>query len=72
MNVCWCGGIVSMARTGSHHELLGVVSWGKGCGLAGFPGVYTKITAIHPWLMKILSEKNQLGSSPPKMTRPDR
>jgi hypothetical protein len=68
----WRGNAVSKERTGSNFELLGVVSYGHGCGRAGIPGVYTKITAIHPWLVGILREKNQLANSPPKGTRPDR
>jgi Trypsin len=49
---------VSNARNGVNHELLGLVSWGKGCGRSGYPGVYTKITAIYPWLMDVLSGRH--------------
>jgi hypothetical protein len=63
--------IVSKERTGVHYELLGLVSWGKGCGRAGFPGVYTKITAIYDWLLDILNQKNHVAAAANDI-RPDR
>lgn len=33
--------------------LLGVVSWGKGCGLAHFPGVYSDVRASRKWIHSI-------------------
>ncbi|KAF1323956.1 Serine protease trypsin-like protein, partial [Globisporangium splendens] len=30
--------------------LIGVVSWGNGCGLAGYPGVYARVSVVRSWI----------------------
>ncbi|XP_068619542.1 venom serine protease Bi-VSP-like isoform X2 [Battus philenor] len=41
----------------THFYQIGVVSYGKKCAEAGFPGVYTRVTVFVPWLEKTLLGK---------------
>jgi secreted trypsin-like serine protease len=37
----------------SHGRLVGLVSWGTGCGQAGHPGVYTRVSSIMAQVSKV-------------------
>lgn len=34
------------------YQLIGLVSWGKGCALTGYPGVYTYVSYLRRWIKK--------------------
>lgn len=40
------------------YTVLGATSWGRGCGDAGYPGVYTHIRNLLPWITDKLKKNN--------------
>ena len=52
----FCCLLASNWATGSQYELLGLVSKGWECTSRGYPSIYTKISAIYPWLMEIIKD----------------
>ena len=52
------GGPLTVIKTGLlNYELVGVTSWGESCGMAGKPGVYTRVTKFLPWIHKTTALK---------------
>ncbi|KAL7520077.1 hypothetical protein ACHAWX_004823 [Stephanocyclus meneghinianus] len=47
---------------GTDDILVGVVSWGVGCGLPDFPGVYARISQSYAWINNVVCSRS---SNPP-------
>ncbi|XP_024945953.1 transmembrane protease serine 9 [Cephus cinctus] len=49
------GGPLHISGTYNHLEVVGIISWGRGCARPQFPGVYTKLTNYLGWLKNHLN-----------------
>lgn len=45
-----------LIHSGDKYEIVGIVSWGVGCGRPGYPGVYTRVSKYVKWLRNNLEE----------------
>ncbi|XP_073813719.1 trypsin-4 [Musca autumnalis] len=45
-----------VARHNNNTKLVGIVSFGMGCGKAEYPGVYTRVQKYHKWLKQTINE----------------
>lgn len=43
-----------VCQSGDLWYLVGITSWGQGCGRVNKPGVYTKVSSVLPWIYSSL------------------
>ncbi|XP_017791571.1 PREDICTED: trypsin 3A1-like [Habropoda laboriosa] len=51
------GGPLHVKGTFGHLEVIGIISWGRGCARPKFPGIYTKLTNYLGWLKDHLHDE---------------
>lgn len=49
------GGPLAAKRPGGTNVLLGITSFGDGCGRRRTPGAYTRVSAYLPWIRKVMT-----------------
>ncbi|CAF1109466.1 unnamed protein product [Rotaria sordida] len=56
--------------TGRYWEQVGIVSYGKGCADAGYPGIYTRLSYYYHWINDILQNQDEHLEPLNQITRP--
>ena len=44
------GGPLAVLGQDGEYSQVGIVSWGKECARPGYPGVYTRLSSLRPWV----------------------
>ena len=44
------GGPLAVKGSGGSYVQIGIVSFGENCSIPGYPGVYTSVTRLLPWI----------------------
>ena len=53
------GGLICSVR--DKPVLVGIISWGKSCGISGAPGVYANVYKFTDWILEKVDETQNKG-----------
>jgi Trypsin len=56
------GGPIVFKKSSTEHVHVGVVSWGNGCALPGYPGVYANVGSVQPWIKSVVCDEWRLSA----------
>jgi Trypsin len=56
------GGPIVFKKSSTEHTHVGVVSWGDGCAVAGFPGIYSNVGFVNPWIKSVVCDEWRLSA----------
>ena len=65
------GGPLFVPSSDGSAVLVGVVSWGFGCALAGYPGVYTRVSSYVDWVCDAVGLGPSACTPPPPSSPPN-
>jgi len=57
------GPLMRLGSGNQQDELVGVVSWGYGCGDRKYPGVYSRITEVLTWIENTIESESRFSDS---------
>ena len=52
------GPLIATDKATNSYTLVGVVSFGIGCGRDGYPGVYARVTSALQWIKDTISDRH--------------
>ena len=58
------GGPMVVSMPDSSYRLAGIISWGKGCNIPQYPGVYTRVPSYVPWIHDVTKLELVPGHQP--------
>lgn len=60
-----------VCEEGGGYVLRGVTSWGQGCAVSGFPGIYARVQSVMAWVEDVMEGKMKRATAEDKQEEDD-